>query len=473
MINKINKIAALTILSGVVVSIIPSQTVSAKVRLNTLNGTFNSAQAFDDGKYIFNGYKTDNMNAGIYYFDGEQDKTLNDINGIFKAYGENYVSTDEYGTLIDLNDGTITDEDDSDRQNKVQRKLKNTIVRDNDKYSDFQNIVYVDNIKNNGFSKEWFEFKLENQDKTSEYILYIDEDGNYIDASEKLNITHTLKDGTKVKLNSAQDLKEKGYKAEYQKAFLCDENYIYRLVTITNSNDSEDKEKFIQKISKKSAETKDSACIPSEVKSYKLEEDFNTDLDIAVKNNSIYTIKVEDSKTFITKYDFVFKDRTDKLILDDDYKVLNNQKIDDYDIDSKNNIWILQNGNISKVEDDKLDTMYAVDTQMDKLSVYDEGDIIAWNAENNIYSSVGGTALRAGWTQYKDGSWVYLRESGERVKGWLTVNDETYYLNENGIMQTGWYLENNLWYYLDQSGKLLKNTVVDGYKIGNKGFWVK
>lgn len=57
--------------------------------------------------------------------------------------------------------------------------------------------------------------------------------------------------------------------------------------------------------------------------------------------------------------------------------------------------------------------------------------------------------------------------------GWSKVGDDEYYFNQDGSAETGWFLDNNLWYYFDESGKLLKNTVVDGYKIGKKGFWVK
>ena len=40
-------------------------------------------------------------------------------------------------------------------------------------------------------------------------------------------------------------------------------------------------------------------------------------------------------------------------------------------------------------------------------------------------------------------------------------------------MATGWVNDNGTWYYLNGSGAMLSNTVVDGYKLGASGAWVK
>ncbi|WP_322020413.1 hypothetical protein [Clostridium butyricum] len=241
---------------------------------------------------------------------------------------------------------------------------------------------------------------------------------------------------------------------------------------------------------------------------------------------------------FVKERDFsdtaVTNDRLYKLVEDTEYKGINNEKIDAYDIDKDNNLWILNKGKISRVNGNKLDEMYTVERNMKQISVYDENDIVVWNGEDGIYSTVGGTTLKLGWTKYPDGTWSYLKEDGSKTTGWvndsgtwyylddkgimqtgwLKEKDTWYYLNENGSMKTGffiegknnyyldntgamknngwnmidstwyyfnengsaktgWYLENNLWYYFNESGQMLTNTVVDGYKIGNKGFWVK
>ncbi|NFE75542.1 hypothetical protein FC758_17050, partial [Clostridium botulinum] len=40
-------------------------------------------------------------------------------------------------------------------------------------------------------------------------------------------------------------------------------------------------------------------------------------------------------------------------------------------------------------------------------------------------------------------------------------------------MKTGWLNDNGTWYFLNASGKMLSNTVVDGYKLGANGAWIR
>lgn len=552
MIKKVSKISALIIVAGSVVSIIPAQSANAAVALQTLEGTITSAQAFDNGRYIFDGYKDAKDDTEIYYFDGTKDTALKELEGNYEKYGEKYVSFSEDGTLVDLSTGRIIDDNSNDEKAILDTKINNKVVKKAKRYSDTKNLKYIGKINNNRFDTEWFEYTVSNDEGSSKYILFADQLGNYIDSSEDLNITHYLKDGTKIAINTAEDLYEKGYTAEFSNALFSDESYIYRTVKITSKSDSSDSEVYMQKISKAQGKSKDGAYLPKEVKSYSLSGlNISTEIfeqgkgtNVITKDDSIYIISIDDSKATIKKYDFVKErdfsnnavtnDRIYKLIEDDDYDAVKNEKINAYDIDKDNNIWLLSNGKLSKVDGNTVDTMYTVDRTMNQLSVYDENDIVAWNSQYGIYSSVGGTTLREGWTQYHDGTWSYLNSDGSKKKGWLLDNGAWYFMDNNGVMKTGWlfdngswyylnsngsmktgllndggniyylnsrgqmqnngwskvgsddyyfnmdgsaktgwYLENNLWYYFDQTGKLLKNTVVDGYKIGRKGFWVK
>ncbi|ETJ30769.1 Cell wall hydrolase/autolysin, partial [human gut metagenome] len=52
-----------------------------------------------------------------------------------------------------------------------------------------------------------------------------------------------------------------------------------------------------------------------------------------------------------------------------------------------------------RVDGNKLDEMYTVERNMKQISVYDENDIVVWNGEEGIYSTVGGTTLKLGWTK--------------------------------------------------------------------------
>ena len=67
--------------------------------------------------------------------------------------------------------------------------------------------------------------------------------------------------------------------------------------------------------------------------------------------------------------------------------------------------------------------------------------------------------------------------------GWLNSNGSWYYMNtdegsDNGKMVTGWRVVSGKWYYLSTAtdssgGKMLLNTIIDGYRLGADGAWVK
>lgn len=97
-----------------------------------------------------------------------------------------------------------------------------------------------------------------------------------------------------------------------------------------------------------------------------------------------------------------------------------------------------------------------------------------------------------GW-KYNNGAWYYLEPNGSYATGWKLVGGNWYYMNEYGMMETGWKLINGNWYYLDSSGKMhtgwikdnggwyflytsgvmAKNTVIDGYRLGSNGAWIR
>ena len=77
---------------------------SAKViELSEKEGDFSNAIAFNNGKYIYDGYKDDN-DSGIYYNNGKTDIKLEDIDDWdnFKKYSNKYVVDDDEGYKINL-----------------------------------------------------------------------------------------------------------------------------------------------------------------------------------------------------------------------------------------------------------------------------------------------------------------------------------------------------------------------------------
>ena len=196
--------------------------------------------------------------------------------------------------------------------------------------------------------------------------------------------------------------------------------------------------------------------------------------------------------------------------------------------DVDGNLWALDSGYIKKFNnDDEFEKVYKVDGSFDKLSVYDKDNIVAWNEDDEVYSLIGGKsatdeeetpAVTTGWVE-ANGAWTYVNADGTKATGWLNLNgtwyyldpatgamatgwvnvngtwyylnpvsDGTkgamktgwvnvsgtwYYLNASGAMLTGWINDNGTWYYCNASGAMLANTVVDGYKLGANGAWVK
>ena len=56
----------------------------------------------------------------------------------------------------------------------------------------------------------------------------------------------------------------------------------------------------------------------------------------------------------------------------------------------------------------------------------------------------------------------------------LTVNKAANPQNmPSATMKTGWVQYKGNWYYLDASGAMVTDTVVEGYRIGHDGVWVK
>ena len=76
-----------------------------------------------------------------------------------------------------------------------------------------------------------------------------------------------------------------------------------------------------------------------------------------------------------------------------------------------------------------------------------------------------------GWIE-ENGKWFYLDEStGEKTKGWATIDEKEYFFNPlNGIRWEGLLkLSDNEMYYFDKEGVLLKDCITEQYVIGESG----
>jgi hypothetical protein len=177
------------------------------------------------------------------------------------------------------------------------------------------------------------------------------------------------------------------------------------------------------------------------------------------------------------------------------------------DVDADGNVYRLDGGYVYQWNNDEdWDKLYKVDGSFNKINVYDKNNMVVWNEDDEVYSVIGGkttktddttttpvVTVKAGWAKAADGTWTYAKADGTKATGWLQDGAAWYYLNATGTMATGWvndkgtwyYLagsgamltgwvnDNGTWYYLAGSGAMLSNTVVDGYKLGASGAWVK
>jgi len=87
--------------------------------------------------------------------------------------------------------------------------------------------------------------------------------------------------------------------------------------------------------------------------------------------------------------------------------------------------------------------------------------------------------MNTGWLKDPTtNSWYFLADSGAMQTGWLYDKSygSWYYLQEDGSMKTGWTQDKKtgLWYYLNKTGDMAVNTTTpDGYKVNEKGVWVR
>ena len=631
MFKRANKITALLVAAASVMSVVPAM---ASDRLGTKDGTIKNAVAYSDGKYVYEGYRTDDDDDAMYYNDGSSDKALDDDvedADLIGAYGEKYAfandGSDQY--TIDLSSGDVLDdttpEDDADNAaTKLKTKLKKTDRYGSDIDVDAEdNLGYVDEDntgvlgKGNKFGSDtWYEYAVvptSTESKTEANLVgtklygFTNGSGKYIDASNLANIyAYSTAKGKYTKIeefsNTLDDVDDDSkLLATLIKApeFLAqDKDYIYAKVTVAitdtdsdavitggtstsaaaytdASEDSTAKttiRTYIQKISKEQGDQVDDAYTPSTVVSYEVAttyDDRDSELDCtdaddaadaiadatdyAVYGDQLLAIYRTDDNVKVTSLnlkkdkveytdddddaayrptDIDSGDEVDAYLVekddDDDIDVDDDDESTPYDIDIDGNLWVVADGGIYKFASNEFNKVYSCDSSLNSISVYDENNLITWEQDGDIYTTVAEgeaeTASEApaatttpaivGWSQLADGTWnfydttgtkvvsnwvnvggvwyylkadgvmatgwlqdggtwYYLNGSGAMQTGWLNDNGTWYYLTSSGAMATGWINDNGTWYYLSGSGAMLANTTVDGYKLAASGAWIR
>lgn len=81
-------------------------------------------------------------------------------------------------------------------------------------------------------------------------------------------------------------------------------------------------------------------------------------------------------------------------------------------------------------------------------------------------------SMEKGWV-YDAKKWYFMDNNGVMKKGWVLTGGKWYFLDNSGAMKTGWILTGGKWYYLYKDGAMAKNTVIDGYRLGSDGAWIR
>lgn len=489
--------------------------------------------------------------------------------------------------MIDLSTGKVSDDDTAeDLKSTIQTRL-NSLLRKTDRYEDGGDkpVKTVNRIAENQFGDVWYEYTA----TTGEAVVtgYTNQSGKYIDASVTANIY--VQD---TKANKMVKIEEFGDKEGNVTVTLADaapltigedSNYIYRIITVDVATEGETevrKENYIQKISKAQGDKEDGAYLPKTVESYMISTGLNNkdvekaaqffnitggvvtgikdDAEIRVIDGVIYVIEHDTTDEEVTVTKLSLK-RNEKIEVASgkklDYSVV--KKADDvdtdaksYSIDAEGNVWTIYKGKISRsVKGGDFEVVYTCDRSLDRLDVYNEKSLVAWEEDGEVYTTVqegkdsnkdeeteeGNTVVKTGWDKNADGTWVlydaagnkltgwqlvngtwyymdkttaimqtgwlndngtwyylqangamktgwlndrgtwyYLQANGAMKTGWLNDNGTWYYLQSNGAMKTGWFQDTDgRWYYLQSNGAMATNTVVDGYRLGANGAWIR
>ena len=607
MFKRSTKLTALLVAAASVASTVPAM---AATKLATKDGTIEKAVAYKDGKYLYQGYRSDEDDNGLYIGDGsEKDKKLDDADEIVEKYGNKYVAAKDGSTdyVVNLETGKITEEDDTldDLQSTAQTKLTNKLNK-TERYNNTDPNYDGDTINrvaSNKFEDVYYSYNVKEADGKDKFG-YTNDSGKYIDCSYDLNLyayattgsgADASKDGKMFKIEDVDDTVDAGNDDEkisvsgirFIKYIGQDNKYIYSVIAVKLNNsyklngnvkEADGTEHFyVQKVSKEQGDKEDDAYKPKSTECYEIApeavlgngdvkdayevlKDGKTNVKYAVVDGVIYAT-FEDSDDKIKTFKVVLRtsEKLDRR-LENGAKNKDASKISahvakkdgdkDHDmtdatgeakpwtIDANGALWIIDEGKIYRsVKMGDFEEMYTCDRSLDCIDVYDENNLVAWDSDGDVYTTVSEgskaakeeakdilgedkaedttTTVKTGWDQLADGTWNLYDATGAKVTGWANVggvwyymdkttavmktgwindNGTWYYCNASGAMQTGWlldgstwyYLQSNgamktgwfqdtdgRWYYLNANGSMAANTTVDGYVLGANGAWIK
>ena len=516
MFRRSSKLTAVLVAAASIASTaVPAVQVVAAERLGTKEGNITTARAFEGG-YIYDGYKTDDDDAALYYNKGDKDQDIDkdeDYDGYsLERYGEKYIkvqdNNDDY--LVDITTGKIdSDENVSDKEENAQNKLKTKINKE-DRYKADSNkgsIKTFEKVLDNKYGEVWYKFSATGDSSlkdrvttdTAAYIGFSDNSGKYVDVCQDANMYVYDKAQQKTikveEYGKSYGKNDTSVQLQDVKVLAQDKDNLYTLTTVVVNNT--DKQYFFQKISKAQGSDKDGGKLPKSTASYQLDNksiyddgDMETAYKLLVEGKDgdykavnytvdggyIYVTTVTEGtseKAKVKMYKLKFKkdkidgvdgkENIDTYIVkkddDGDHDTVSREKIKDtdvvdvYSIDKDGNTWILDKGKILKVDGTDFKEVYTCDRSLDRLDVYDENNLIAWCSDGDVYTTVSeGKKQAATDAGNTTDEKDSTKTTTEAQVGWVKNADSTWSYYKNGAKATGWYQDGASWYYLDAAG---------------------
>ena len=242
---RFDKTISLLICGAAVGSMVPVTAVSAAItELEVKEGKIYDAKAFVNGMYIYEGYKSEDADSGTYFSTPNGDILIEDVTGVGERYGMNYINFKDDDILFNLATGQAEDESEEDKLLQLESRFIRKVLNKADRYEDVDSgdFEIKEKIAVDAFSSIWYEGIAEDNTNDREYTIYINDKGDYIDASEILNVVYYNADGNKVKLDTYEDLEEyneeknnDSLKIALSKTLMVDSSNIYRAFVLVDN----------------------------------------------------------------------------------------------------------------------------------------------------------------------------------------------------------------------------------------------
>jgi glucan-binding YG repeat protein len=504
MIKRMNKITSILVAAAAIVSIVPATGVSAAdyKKIDSKEGTIYEAVAYKDGKFYVDGNTKDGDTDGAYFLNSGKYTELDNIDSgsnVTGTYGDKYLNVDSGDYYVDLSTGKVTDTDlASDNKDDAATALRKVIKADaKDRYTDYDALkTDLEALPGAKFSDTWYKTAYTTS-AAATVSVYTDAKGNYIDADYNVGkIKVEKEDAATASLTNTKDT-ENGTTVAVSAVNVIgqDASNIYRTVKITVTSDkiitkidgiSVAGNAFagagtntvtfdaIQKISKAQASGDiDGAKYAKTVNTYVISTDAGASATLLANAK----FNIVDGKVIAYTDGTSVDAQTIELKSTQGYYYTDITEVDaedatDVDVDANGNLWRLQGGYVYKFDNvDAWNKVYKVDGAMQKLSVYDQNNMVVWNEADEVYSIVGNKeesttpeipAVTTGWVQAADKTWTYNKADGTKATGWIKDGSTWYFLKADGVMSTGWVKDGSTWYFLKADGVMSTGWVKDG-----------